>query len=380
MLIFTPGPTEVPDRILRRMATPITNPDIDRNFIEFYTRTQEKLMELMKTKNDVLIMSAEGLLGLESAVASLIGKGDKVLTITNGVFGEGFVDLVKLYGGTPVNVEAAYDQPIAPEQVVEVLDSNKDIGVATFVHCETPSGVLNPLREIARACSKRGVILVADTVSSLGGVPIEVDAWGVDICLGASQKCISAPPGLALVSVSERAWDRIRSRRDKIPSYYLNLWQWDEWWKKNKLFPYTASISDIYALDEGLDMLLEEGLNNAIDRHTKISKAILAACRTIGLQLYPRSDDYHASTVTAISKPKGIDDKKLRSQMEARYAVMIAGSWGKLSGKVLRLGNMGYNAYPQRALTCLWALEESLKDLGFKPNDSGVEKAKALLE
>jgi len=378
ILIYTPGPTDVPDRVLRRMAMPITNPDFDHRFIGFYASVQAKLQALMKTQNDVLIMSGEAFLGLESAVASLVEKGDKVLTISNGLYGDSIMDFVKQYGGIPVRVYGEDNQQIGSEQVEEALDTNQGIKVATFVHCETPSGVINPMEKIARACHKRGIILIADAVSSLGGVPIDVDRWGIDICLGASQKCLSAPPGLALISVSEKAWELIGSRRDKIPGYYLNLWQWNEWWKKNKLFPYTPSISDIYALDEALDMYMEEGLESVIERHRIISNAAIAACRAIGLTPYPKTDQDHSPTVTAIIKPPTIDEHKLRMLMENRYSVMIAGSWGKLAGNVLRLGNMGYNAQQQKILTVLWALESALKDLGFKPNSSGVEKAKAL--
>ncbi|HEV2226243.1 MAG TPA: alanine--glyoxylate aminotransferase family protein [Nitrososphaerales archaeon] len=379
VLVFTPGPTEVPARVLRRMAAPITNPDVDRKFVSFYEGVQSKLMALMKTKNDVLIMSAEGLLGLEAAVASLVGRGDKVLTVTNGVFGDGFVDFVKLYRGVPVPVLADYDRPIDPEKVAEALDANRSIKVATFVHCETPSGVLNPLKEVSRQCRKRDVVLVADVVSSLGGVPVEADAWGVDVCLGASQKCISAPPGLALVSVSDHAWEAVRSRKDKIPSYYLSLGQWNEWWKKSKLFPYTPSVSDIYALDEALDMISEEGLRSVFSRHAKVSRALLAALRAMGLSPFPASDEFHSPTVTAFRRPARIDEERLRAVMESRYSVMIAGSWGKLTGKVLRLGNMGYNAYPQKAIKAARALENALKDLGFMPKRSGVVAAKELL-
>ncbi|HEV2138928.1 MAG TPA: alanine--glyoxylate aminotransferase family protein [Nitrososphaerales archaeon] len=379
MLVFTPGPTEVPARVLRRMAAPITNPDVDRKFVRFYEEVQSKLMALMKTKSDVLIMSGEGLLGLEAAVASLVGRGDQVLTVTNGVFGDGFVDYVRLYRGVPVPVVADYDRPIDPEKVGEALDAHKEIRVATFVHCETPSGVLNPLKEVATQCRKRDVLLVADVVSSLGGVPVEADAWGVDVCLGASQKCISAPPGLALVSMSEHAWEIVRSRKDEIPSYYLSLGQWNEWWKKSKVFPYTPSVSDIYALDEALDMIFEEGLRSVFSRHTKVSRALLAALRAMGLAPFPASDKSHSPTVTAFRTPARVDEERLIAVMENCYSVMIAGSWGKLTGKVLRLGNMGYNAYPKKAIKATRALENALKDLGFRPKRSGVATAKDLL-
>ncbi|MDG7011970.1 MAG: alanine--glyoxylate aminotransferase family protein [Nitrososphaerota archaeon] len=365
MLIYTPGPTEVPPRVLRRMARPITNPDLDPAFARSYESTQEKLKRLMKTKNDVLIMSGEGLLGLEAAVASLVEKGQKVLTIANGVFGEGFVDLVKMYGGVPTSVRSPYDRPVDPESVAAALDADREIRVATFVHCETPSGVLNPLGEVASACRKRGVLLIADAVSSLGGTPVETDSWGIDICLGGSQKCLSAPPGLALVSVSERAWDVVRRRGASIPSYYASLWQWEEWWNRRRLFPYTPSVSDIGALDEALDIALKEGLPRAFERHKRISKMVLSGCRDMGLVPYPKSDAYHSPTVTALRRPTRIPETGLLRRMEEGYGVMIAGSWGKLAGRVLRLGNMGYNARPRKAKAALLALEGALKDLGF---------------
>ena len=370
MLIYTPGPTEVPPRVLRRMARPITNPDLDPAFAKSYELTQGKLRRLMKTKNDVLIMSGEGLLGLEAAVASLVARGQKVLTVTNGVFGDGFVDFVKMYGGIPVAVRGPYDRPVDPESVAAALDADREIEVATFVHCETPSGVLNPLREVAAACRKRGVMLIADAVSSLGGTPVETDSWGVDVCLGGSQKCLSAPPGLALVSVSERAWGVVRRRGPRVPAYYASLWQWDEWWNKKRLFPYTPSVSDIAALDEALDIALEEGLPRAFERHRRVSKLILSGCRGMGLVPYPKRDDYHSPTVTAVRRPAQVPEARLLRLMEERHGVMIAGSWGKLSGKVLRLGNMGYNARPRQARRAMLALERALSELGFRENEA----------
>lgn len=379
VLIYTPGPTEVPPRVLRRMARPITNPDLDRGFIRFYEEMQGKLRRVMRTKNDVFAMSAEGYLGLEAAVASLVRRGEKVLVISNGFFGDGFGDLVRSYGGVPVNVRGPFDRPVDPDAVREALDANRGVGVATFVHCETPSGVLNPLEGVAKLCRDRGVVLVADVVSSLAGVPVDTDGWGVDVALGASQKCLSAPPGLAIVSVSERAWERIRSRRGDAPGYYVNLMQWDDWWNKKRLFPYTPSISDINALDEALDMLLEEGVPRSIRRHRKVSRALLAGARELGLEPYPKSDSFHSPTVTVLRNPPGVDLERLMRRMEDKYGVMVAGSWGSLSGKVLRMGNMGYNARPKPALTALRALERALVDLGHVPRGSGVARAKEVL-
>lgn len=378
MLTFTPGPTDVPPRVLRRLSRPMPNPDLDQGFLRLYEGVQGKLKSLMKTKNDVLVMSGEGYLGLEAAVASLVRRGSKVLTITNGVFGDGFIDLVRLYGGIPVVARSPYDRPVDPEKVKEALDNHRGVAVATFVHCETPSGVMNPLKEIAAACRKSGVMLVADVVSSLGGVPVETDRWGVEVALGASQKCLSAPPGIAFLSVGDEAWEAVRSRGDTVPAYYASLWQWDQWWKK-RLFPYTPAANDINALDEALDIVLEEGLPAGLRRHAEVSRAILTACRAMGLHPYPADDSFHAPTVTAIRMPPEITEERLLGRMRERYGVVIAGSWGELSGKVFRLGNMGYNAQPGKALRALRALEGSLTDIGFAPVESGVAAAKSML-
>lgn len=365
MLMFTPGPTEVPLRVLRAMVRELQNPDLDEGFAEFYDGLCEKLRRIMNTRGDVIIYSGEAIMGLEAAVYSLVNPGEKVLTMTSGVYGDGFIDFVRMYGGVPVEVRVEYDEVVFPERVEKTLRKESDVRVATLVHCETPSGTLNPLEEIGEICEEHGVLLVVDAVSSVGGVRVDVDKWGVDVCIVGSQKCFSAPPGLGIMSVSERAWEKMEEKRGRMSGFYLNILVWRDWWFEKRIFPYTHSVSLLYALDEACNVILEEGLENVFRRHEVVARATREGVKAMGLKLFPKSEDYCSPTVTAVESPKGIDEAELRRRMKEKYGVMIAGSWGKLAGRVFRLGHMGYNAQPLKALAALSALSRALSDMGF---------------
>ncbi len=380
LLMFTPGPTEVPSRVLLAMARRIQNPDLDEEFYDFYEELCGDLKHIMQTRSDVIIHSGEAIIGLEGAVLSLVEPGEKVLTMTSGVYGDGFIRFVEAYGGVPVEVRAGYDEVVSPEDVERTLEREKDVRVATLVHCETPSGTLNPLKEIGEVCESHGVVLIVDAVSSVGGVPVEVDKWGVDVCILGSQKCLSAPPGLGIVSVSGKAWEKMEERKEKVKEFYLNFLTWKEWWLEKREFPYTHSVSLIYALKEACRMLLEEGLDNVFRRHERVAKATREAVKAMGLELFPREEEYCSATVTAVKIPRGVKDEELREHIMRKYGVMIAGSWGKIAGKVFRLGHMGYNAQPSKALQALFALSETLRDLGFPSRtEEALDAAKSVL-
>jgi aspartate aminotransferase-like enzyme len=360
-LMYTAGPTEIPPRVLRALSSKIINPDLDERFFELYDSLCNKIRRVAGTRSSLFVMAGEGMVALDSAVANLVSRNDEVLVISSGVFGDGFADMVKNYGGKPNVVKEDYDDIVSPNNIERVLERNPGIRVATFVHCETPSGTIAPLEEVGKVCNDHDVILIADTVSTLGGVPVNADRNHVDICLGASQKCFSAPPGLAIISVSAKAWEKIEGRKAKVESFYLDLFQWKKMWLENRIFPYTQSVSDLFALDLALDMILGEGLESVYNRHTRVADYIRRSCKQIGLELYPKSLDICSNTVTALKLPRGINDQKLRERMQRKHGVMIAGSWGKLSGKVIRLGHMGYNAHQAKARRVIEALSESMK-------------------
>lgn len=363
-LIMTPGPTEISERVRKAMASPITNPDLDPSFFDFYAETCDKLKIIINTKEDVLILSGEGILGLEAAMASLVEPGDQVLCLANGVFGEGFKDFAELYGGQVTLLQKNYDEPITSEDVKDFLAKHGSrFKIATVVHCETPAGLINPIHEICPLLKEAGAITIVDAVSSIAGHEIEPDKWGIDVVLGVSQKCLSAPPGLTFLSISQDAWLKMEKRKYPIRSFYANLMNWKEMWFKDKIFPYTPPISDIFALFEAASAALEEG-KAIYERHEKLGAAVRETLKEVGFKIYPR-EGAEANTVTAFYIPDGVDDEKFRKHLWENYSVMIAGSWGKLSGKVWRIGHMGENAREAKIFELFRAFEKALKDFGI---------------
>ena len=363
LLIMTPGPTEVSEEVRRAMSQKITNPDLDPDFFDFYLDVSSKLQQVIKTKNDVIIMSGEGILGLESACASLIEPGDKVLVLDNGIFGRGFADFADLYGAEVTKWEFPYNEEIDTNELAEKLAAENDFKFATFVHCETPTGIINNIGEITKLLNEHNILSVVDSVSAIGGVPIEVDEWGIDIILGGSQKCLSVPPGLTFMSVSDAAWDAVNNRETPVRGYYTNLQLWQNWYEE-KYFPYTQAISDIYALNAALDKWLED--QEIFARHNKIAEAVRKAIAESNLNLF--AENGHSDTVTAIEIPDSINYQELNQLMTESHNVMIAGSLGEFEDKLIRIGHMGENCYEEKLYRTLKAFDHSLRELGFNLN------------
>ncbi|MCD6300530.1 MAG: alanine--glyoxylate aminotransferase family protein [Staphylothermus sp.] len=372
--ILTPGPTEIPERIRFALARKPTNPDLDPEFLELYNDVRYKIKRLLNAfRSDVYVMLGEAMLGLEASMANLIAKGEKVLVIANGVFGEGFADLVKMYGGIPIILEADWRRSVDVSEVERALEKNKDISAVTLVHCDTPSALLNNINEVAKIVKEFGALLIVDAVSSMGGVEIDVDKYGIDILLGGSQKVLNLPPGLTIITISKDAWEKIE--RVNYHGFYLNIKLWKDMLDSKGIFPYTLSDSLIYALNESLNMLFEEGLENVYRRHRLAQHASWAAAEALGLKLYPASISDSSPTVTAIEAPSGINEVKLREIAWKKYGVMIAGSWGRLQGKVIRIGHMGIQASRTHLIIAYTALAASLKSLGLEVNVSKAIEA-----
>ncbi|MDV0445134.1 Serine-pyruvate aminotransferase [Methanimicrococcus sp. At1] len=362
-LLMTPGPTQVRENVRIIRALEMTNPDLDLKFFRFYRKTCFKLAAFMNTNSQVLILSGEGMLALDSACASLAEPGDRVLIIDNGLFGEGFADMVKAYGAEPVVFKGARTRGISSENLREFLNEDSDFKFATIVHCDTPSGVLNDLKEICPLLKAHGILTVVDAVSSMVGEPLYTDDWGIDICIGASQKGFSAPPGLAFLSVSPDAWDAIENRKTPIPSYYCNLLLWKNYFE-DFWFPYTPPISDIYGFNAALNNVVKE--KGTLKRHRRIAKAVRKAVIRSGLSLYLRSD--YCSTVTAVNVPEGVDGEALIQRMKNETGILIGGNFGELKGKVIRIGHMGENARLEYVSETLKALQETLEKEGVVLN------------
>ena len=330
---LTPGPTAVPPRVRDRLAEPALNPDVEPAFDDRYADVCAALQTVYDTDDDVVVLGGEGILGLEAAIASTITPGDRVLCVSNGVYGDGFADFVRQYDGEPTVVSADYDEPL-DVAAVEAALAEHEFAAATMVHCETPTGVVTDLEPILARLTDHDVLTVVDAVSSLGGMPVPSD--GVDICLGASQKALSAPPGLTTVSVSERAWDAVEATDPA--SLYTNLAPWRD---VSDGFPYTHLSALVAALDESLAMLLEEGLDTVYARHESVAAHCRERAAEIGIDCYA-DPARSAPTVTALSLPG--EAARVQRDLADEHDVVLATGLGDLADDVLRVGHMGYNA------------------------------------
>lgn len=361
--VMTPGPTQVRENVRLKRAMETTNPDLDLQFYDFYKSTCDKIGEIMNTKNEVRVLCGEGILGLEAACASLTEYGDRVLVIDNGIFGEGFGDFVKMYGGEPVYFRGDRQSEINIKELEDFLEKDSNFKYATVVHCDTPSGVLNNVSKICPLLKSKGILTVVDTVAAMVGEELKVDDWKIDIALGGSQKAISASPGLTLLSISEDAFNAMKSRKSPIIGFYCNLLIWEDYYEK-KWFPYTMPISDIVGLRQAIDNILEEGIENVIKRHKKVAEATRTAIREAGLNFYIKKGC--ANTVTVFEIPENINSEELLAYSKRKYNLLIAGSFGYLEGKVIRIGHMGENARVENMVFVLKALQNALEALGLK--------------
>lgn len=367
--VYMPGPSNVRENVRQARSIKTTNPDVDVDFVEFYKNTCDKMAKIINTKNDVYILSGEGILGLEAACASLTEKNDRVLVIDNGIFGKGFEDFVTMYGGEAVLFSKSYKKAIDVEELERFLEKDHDFKYATIVHCDTPTGVLNDLSKICPLLKKYSILTVVDSVAAMVGEKLLVDDWQIDIVLGGSQKAISAQPGLSIVSVSEDAKNSMKNRKSKIVGFYCNLTIWEDYYEQ-KYFPYTMPISDIISLDRALENILEEGTENTIKRHEKIAKATREALKEYGGELF--LDSGYSNTVTALVIPENIGALNLTKHIREKYNTIIGTSLGEYVDKLLRIGHMGENAKLDKIIYILDILDNSLKDLGFQGNGSLV--------
>ncbi|MFL8800134.1 MULTISPECIES: pyridoxal-phosphate-dependent aminotransferase family protein [unclassified Clostridioides] len=364
---YAPGPTETRENVRLARAEKTTNPDIDVDFVEFYKKTCEKFGNIVGTKNDVYILSGEGILGLEAACASLTEKGDRVLVIDNGIYGEGFKDFVTMYGGEYVLFSSKYTKSIDVDELKAFLDKDSNFKYATVVHCDTPTGVLNDVSKICPLLKAYGILTVVDSVAGMVGERLNVDESKIDIILGGSQKSISAPAGLTIVGISKDAKNCIKNRKTNVTGFYCNLNIWEGYYEK-KYFPYTMPISDIIGLDKALDNILEEGIEKVLDRHEKIAYSVRKSIEEYGLELF--LEEGYSNTVTAIKIPESIGALKLTKYMLKNYNTLVATSLNQYMDTILRIGHMGENANLNKIEHILNILDKSLNTLGFKGNGS----------
>ncbi|MCI5721982.1 MAG: alanine--glyoxylate aminotransferase family protein [Firmicutes bacterium] len=359
--IMTAGPTQVRENVRMARSLECTNPDLDPDFFDFYKETCQLLSKAVNTDNEALILGGEGILGLEAACASLTEQGDRVLVIDNGVFGKGFADFVKMYGGEPVSFVSDYHRPVDLDELKAFLEKDSNFKYATVVHLDTPSGVINDVEKISRLLDSYGIMTVADSVAGLFGEKLDLSNSKIDILCGGSQKALSCPPGLTMLWVSDRAFEAMENRKTPIAAFYANILNFKGYYVK-KVFPYTMPISDIYGLRAALDNFFEMQ-DTIYDRHARIAKATRMALQEGGIGLY--LEDGFSNNATAVLIPEGMTEKDILEGMEKDYNIMISGCFDVLAGVVVRIGHMGENAYEDKVAETLKALQGTLEKKGF---------------
>ncbi|OFV68090.1 MAG: class V aminotransferase [Candidatus Syntrophoarchaeum caldarius] len=352
-IIMLPGPVPVAPRILRAMSRPMIN-HRGEEFKEIFGRIEKGLKEIMQTENDVFVLSGSGSCAMEAAISNII-KNEKILTIVNGKFGDRFHEIAKRYGD-PVPLEYEWGDPIEPDDVRRIVEEEKDLKAVAMVHNETSAGITNPAPEIAEIARENDLLFIMDGVTSIGGIDVRVDEWGVDIAVLGSQKCLGMPPGLSMISVSERAMDRMV----ESPPLYMDLKAYKKSADKGQT-PYTPALPLFYALDEAINIVMEEGVDARIRRHTHLASMVRDAVKEWGLELFPRLNDVsrYSNTVTAIKMPEGISADELRSRAK-KMGVVIAGGQERLKGKIFRIGTMG-NIREKDVLMVLEVVERVLR-------------------
>ena len=362
---YAPGPTEVRENVRLARAKRTNNSDFDKTFVRYYREVSQKMGKVMGTTNEVLLLAGEGILALEAACASLTEPGDRVLVLDNGIYGEGFKDFVSIYGGVPVVLSFDHHSGIPAEAVRAYLEKDSDFKYATLVHCDTPTSVLNNVAELCPLLKEYGILTVVDSVAGMVGEPINVDANRIDICCGGTQKAISAPVGLAIVSVSADAQKAMDNRKTPIASFYAKLQVFKDYAEKEYL-PYTTSAGDVAALDAALDNILEEGIETVFARHDRIASAVRGSAQAYGLELFLDSD--RSNTVTAIRIPEEIGALRLQDHLSENYNLLVATSLAQYADVILRIGHMGENAFIDKLIYVLSIIDNGLRDLGFAGN------------
>lgn len=337
---MVPGPVKVPETVLRAYRENYGSPGLEGEFFDLYQLTESRLQQILGTRNRVVIQTGEGMLALWTALRSCLQPGDRVLSIATGVFGYGIGDMARAIGAEVLTIGLEYDETLEDLSPVEkAVDAFKP-KMITVVHCETPSGTLNPLGRLGKLKQAMGVpLLYADVVSSAGGAPVLVDEWHVDLALGGSQKCLSAPPCMAFLSVSERAWEEI----DRTAYAGYDALKPFRKVKETRRFPYTPYWHGMAALNAGAEIVLGQGLDETFRRHEVVSEHCRRVIVDMGLTLFPAARAVPSPTVTAVYVPESIPWNELDARLRQK-GLVVGGSHGKLAGRVFRIGHMGSQA------------------------------------
>lgn len=358
-ILLGPGPSMVPPRVLRSMATPPVG-YMDPTYLAVMRETKELLRYVFQTQNAFTVpISGTGSAGMETALCNFIEPGDDVLIAIQGFFGERLADMAARYGAQVTRIEKPWGEIFNPEELETAL-SQKKYKLLAIVHGETSTGCLQTrVDEIAAAAHKHGALLVLDTVASLGAVPIDIDGWDVDICYSGSQKCLSAPPGLAPITVGPRAWEVLEKRKSPVANWYLDIKGINRYWGETPAYHHTGPANMVFALREALRMVAEEGLENVWQRHRSNAEFLWAGLEALGIP--PRAPlAYRLASLTTAQLHDGIDEVAIRSKLLHDYNVEIVGGFGPLAGQIWRIGLMGYSSRRENVELLLALLKKLL--------------------
>jgi alanine-glyoxylate transaminase/serine-glyoxylate transaminase/serine-pyruvate transaminase len=365
-ILLAPGPTALPPSVIQALVAPLTGHK-DPFFLGVMDETARLLRTVFQTENrTTLSLPGTGGAGMEASVANLIQPGDTAIVCINGLFGERMAEMVRRCGGNAVTVRAKWGEPIDPEDVRRELRAQK-VRVVMVTHGETSTGIQQPIDEIGRDARAHGAMLVVDTVATLGGVPVTPDQWDCAVCFSASQKCLSAPPGLAPITVTDEAMAYIRGRETPVSNWYFDLDFHDRYWfAEERAYHHTAPVLLTYSLREAVRLVAEEGLEERFARHELHQRALAAGIEALEIDFFG-NPAYRLPTVLAVRPPEGINEARVRSELLNEYGVEIAGGLGAESGKMWRIGVMGYSATQENMLILLEALETLLARQNYGP-------------
>ena len=333
-----PGPTPIPEEILKALSRQMIN-HRGPEFAEMIARVTELLKEMFQTKGDVFLLTCSGTGGMEAAIVNTLSPGDKVLSASNGAFGDRFADIAEIFGARVERLTFEWGTAVNPEEVRKALSSNPDVKAVLVTHNETSTGVTSDLGAISKVVREQDKLLLVDAISGLGSIDLPTDKWGCDVVVTASQKGWMVPPGFAMISVSERAWQA--NAQAKMHRFYWDFGKAKKFLEKGQT-PWTPSVSTLYALDIALEALKQEGLQNIFARHQRLGEKTREAVKGLGLSMFPKDERYASNTITAVSVPEGVDGKKLLKILREEYNTVLAGGQQKLDGKIFRIGHLGY--------------------------------------
>jgi alanine-glyoxylate transaminase/serine-glyoxylate transaminase/serine-pyruvate transaminase len=373
--LMGPGPTEIHPRVLTTMSQPAIG-YLDPVFIEMMEELKALLRYVYQTKNPLTFpISGPGSVGMEYCFVNMVAPGDKVVVCRNGVFGGRMIENVERMGGVPVVVDSEWGEPVDPNRLEDTLKEHRDARIVAFVHAETSTGVQSDARLLTEIAHRYDALTIVDAVTSLGGIPVLVDEWGVDAIYSASQKCLSCTPGLSPVSFSERVVDYVKARKDKIHSWFMDMnLLLGYWGSTTRTYHHTAPTNALFALHEALLIVREEGLENAWARHRRHHVALKAGLEAMGLKFLVRPE-HQLPQMNAVLCPEGVNEEEVRRRLLTEFNLEIGAGLGPLKGKIWRFGIMGYSCRPDNVMLCLAALGSVLSDMGLPVHVGDAEAA-----